>query len=82
AATGSAKAVPNQTVVRAARKEVARLERALEKLGDREEALHTAMAEAATDFARLRELQEELAANAAERERLEGEWLEAAETAG
>ena len=40
------------------------------------------MAEAATDFARLRELQEELATNAAERERLEGEWLEAAEQAG
>ena len=32
-----AKAVPNQAVVRAARKEVARLERALEKLGDRED---------------------------------------------
>ena len=76
------KAVPNQAVVRAARKEVARLERALEKLGEREETLHEAMAEAATDHVRLRELQAELAHNAAERERLESEWLEAAEQAG
>jgi ATP-binding cassette subfamily F protein uup len=78
----AAKAVPNQAVVRAARKEVARLERALEKLGEREETLHAAMADAATDFVRLRELQAELSTNAAERERLEGEWLEAAEQAG
>jgi ATP-binding cassette subfamily F protein uup len=76
------KAVPNQAVLRAARKEVARLERALEKLGEQEQSLHTAMAEAATDFARLRELQTKLATNASERERLEGEWLEAAEQAG
>ncbi len=68
--------------MRAARKEVARLERALEKLGEREEALHEAMAAAATDHVRLRELQAELAAVAAEREQLEAEWLEAAETAG
>jgi len=76
------KAVPNQAVVRAARKEVARLERALEKLGEREETLHEAMAEAATDHVRLRELQTELAENAASREQLESEWLEAAEQAG
>jgi ATP-binding cassette subfamily F protein uup len=76
------KAVPNQAVLRAARKEVARLERALEKLGEQEQSLHAAMAEAATDFARLRELQTKLANNASERERLEGEWLEAAEQAG
>ena len=55
--------------MRAARKEVARLERALEKLGEREEALHESMAAAATDHVRLRELQAELAANAAEQER-------------
>jgi len=68
--------------VRAARKDLARLERALEKLGEREEALHEAMAEAATDHVRLRELQTELAENAASREQLESEWLEAAEQAG
>ena len=68
--------------MRAARKEVARLERALEKLGEREEALHAEMAAAATDHVRLRELQQALSENAAERERLETEWLEAAEAAG
>jgi ATP-binding cassette subfamily F protein uup len=78
----ASRAVPNQAVVRAARKEVARLERALEKLGEREEQLHEAMAEAATDHVRLRDLQGELASVAAEREQLESEWLEAAETAG
>ena len=51
------KAPPAGAVVRATRKEVARLERALERLGAREAALHAAMAESATDFARLGELQ-------------------------
>ena len=37
------------------------------------------MAASATDHARLRELQAELAAQAAERERLEAAWLETAE---
>jgi ATP-binding cassette subfamily F protein uup len=78
----AAKAVPNQAVVRAARKEVARLERALEKLKERETALHEEMAGAATDHVRLRVLQAALAENAAEQENLELEWLEAAEQAG
>ena len=68
--------------MRAARKEVARLERAIEKLSEREAALHAEMAAAATDHVRLRELQQALSENAAERERLEAEWLEAAEAAG
>jgi ATP-binding cassette subfamily F protein uup len=37
------------------------------------------MAANATDHARLRELQDELAAQAAERERLEAAWLQTAE---
>jgi ATP-binding cassette subfamily F protein uup len=74
--------VPNQAVIRAARKEAARLERALEKLADREAALHEAMASAATDHVRLSELQAELAQLEAEREELEAQWLEAAELAG
>ena len=41
---------------RTARKEVARMERALERLGEREAALHEAMAANATDHERLREL--------------------------
>ena len=72
---------PAGAVLRAARKEVARLERALEKLAAREQALHADMAASATDHARLRELQAELDAVAAEREDAEAAWLEAAETA-
>ncbi|MBE2319724.1 ABC-F family ATP-binding cassette domain-containing protein [Solirubrobacter sp. CPCC 204708] len=78
-AAKEARSTPNQAVVRAARKEAARLERALEKTGTREEELHAAMAAAATDFARLRELQDELATVQSEREELEAAWLEAAE---
>jgi ABC transport system ATP-binding/permease protein len=64
---------------RAARKEIQRLERVLDRLGDRETQLHAAMAASATDHERLRELQAELEAHVTERERLEGVWLDAAE---
>src|SRR4051812_27851575 len=40
AASRETRSTPNQSVVRAARKEAARLERALEKAGEREEELH------------------------------------------
>jgi ATP-binding cassette subfamily F protein uup len=70
---------PAGAVQRAARKDVARLERALERLGERERALQGDMAASATDHVRLRELQAGLEAARAERERLEAEWLEAAE---
>ena len=72
---------PAGAVLRAARKEAARLERALEKLTTREQQLHADMAEAATDHERLRALQAELDAVAAEREDAEAAWLAAAETA-
>ncbi|HEY8583553.1 MAG TPA: ATP-binding cassette domain-containing protein, partial [Capillimicrobium sp.] len=71
---------PSGGALKAARKEVGRIERALEKLGDREAALHEEMAAAATDHARLRALNEQLAAVAAERDELEAAWLEHAET--
>jgi ATP-binding cassette subfamily F protein uup len=64
---------------RAARKEVQRLERALDRLGEREAALHEAMAASASDHGRLRELQAELEALVAERETAEAAWLDAAE---
>jgi ATP-binding cassette subfamily F protein uup len=70
-------APPSGAVQRAARKEVQRLERALEKLETREAELHADMAASATDHARLRELNAELAGLAAEREQLESAWLEA-----
>jgi ATP-binding cassette subfamily F protein uup len=75
----AAKTPPAQAVARAARKEIARLERALEKLEAREASLHDEMAAAATDHVRLGELQAELQAAISERERLESAWLETSE---
>jgi ATP-binding cassette subfamily F protein uup len=79
AAAAPAKAPPSGAVVRAARKEVARLERALDKLTTRETQLHEDMAASATDHTKLRELQSELSALLAEREALESAWLETSE---
>ena len=56
----------------------ARLERALEQLGDREARLHEAMAAQATEHVRLGELNAELSALAGERDELEAAWLETA----
>jgi ATP-binding cassette subfamily F protein uup len=64
---------------RVARKELQRLERAIDRLGGRETELHEAMAASATDHERLRELQAELEAQIAERERAEAAWLQVAE---
>ena len=61
-------AAPAGAVRRAAQKEVQRVERALERLGEREAALHEEMAASATDHVRLRELQAALEAAGAERE--------------
>jgi ATP-binding cassette subfamily F protein uup len=72
-------AAPAGAVLRAARKEVARLERAIDKLAAREAILADQMAAAATDHVRLRELQAELQATVAEREALEAEWMQTAE---
>jgi ATP-binding cassette subfamily F protein uup len=63
---------------RAARKEVQRLERAIETLAGRERALAAEMAVNATDHARLGGLQAELDAVADQRDRLETTWLETA----
>ena len=65
--------------IHAARKEVRRLERAMEKLDAREAALHGEMATAATDHERLRALQAELEELAGERELVEAAWLEMSE---
>jgi ABC transport system ATP-binding/permease protein len=66
---------------RAARKELARLERQISKLTAREQKLHARMAEKATDHTAVQSLDAELRAVTAERETLEDEWLHAAETA-
>jgi ATP-binding cassette subfamily F protein uup len=67
-------------VARDTRKEIMRLERQIEKLTAREAELLAEMAAHATDFGRLRALQEELEGAAAERERLEDAWLELSES--
>ena len=79
AAATAAAPPPSGAVLRAARKELARLERALEKSSAREAQLHDEMAAAATDHGRLGELDAELRALLAEREELEAAWLERSE---
>jgi len=67
--------------LRAARKDAQRLERRMETLARREKELHAALAEAATEPARLLALDAQLRGVVAEREQVEGAWLEAAEQA-
>jgi ATP-binding cassette subfamily F protein uup len=64
---------------RATKREVSRIERELERIHARDHEVQAAMAAAATDPGPLRELAEELGTLAAERDRLEGEWLELSE---
>ncbi|MFJ9913827.1 ABC-F family ATP-binding cassette domain-containing protein [Actinacidiphila glaucinigra] len=64
---------------RAAKKELQRVERQLDKIGEKESKLHHAIAENATDFEKVAELDLELRSLAAEREELEMRWLELAE---
>jgi ATPase subunit of ABC transporter with duplicated ATPase domains len=67
---------------RAARKEMTRIERQIEKLAARETALHEEMAHAASDHQVVLALDEQLRAVLSEKEQAEERWLEAAETAG
>jgi ATPase subunit of ABC transporter with duplicated ATPase domains len=68
--------------VRTARKEMGRLERQLAKLESREQALHAAMAENATDHEAVQRLDTELRNLVDQRAALEEDWLSAAELAG
>ncbi len=70
---------PGGGALRDARKEVARLERAIDGLAGRETALHAEMAASATDHARLHELQSAIEALVSEREALEATWMASAE---
>ncbi|GAA2797366.1 ABC-F family ATP-binding cassette domain-containing protein [Crossiella cryophila] len=72
---------PSAADTRAARKELARLERQFEKLSKRETQLHAALAEAATDPSRLLELDAELRTVLAEKADVEEQWLLAADDA-
>ncbi|MDQ7910962.1 ABC-F family ATP-binding cassette domain-containing protein [Phytohabitans sp. ZYX-F-186] len=66
---------PSAGDVRAARKELARLERAVAKLEQREATLHDEMARHATDYAKIAELDAQLKAVQAERAEAEEAWL-------
>ena len=83
-APGSASEVEGRTPAEArdARKTMARVEKQLARLAEREERLHAAMLAAATDHARVLGLNRELREIVDEREALELQWLEAAELAG
>ena len=67
---------------RAARKELARIERQLDKLAAREASLHEQLAMHATDYERVTSLDDALREAGAEREALEERWLLLAEQAG
>jgi ATPase subunit of ABC transporter with duplicated ATPase domains len=73
---------PSGADMRAARKEMSRLERQLDKLAQTEQRLHEQMSARATDHEAVAALDAELRAVHADRERLEEEWLAAAEIAG
>ncbi|MBD5786549.1 ABC-F family ATP-binding cassette domain-containing protein [Cellulosimicrobium terreum] len=73
---------PSAAEVRAAKKEINRIERRLSKIAEIEARLHDRMAAQATDYEAVAGLDAELRALAVEKDELEGAWLEAAETAG
>jgi ABC transport system ATP-binding/permease protein len=75
----SAPATPG-AVIRAARKEIRRVQGALDKLDRRETSLREQMQLSSSDHVRLSELHVELDALDADRERLETAWLEISET--
>ncbi|MGY0058998.1 ABC-F family ATP-binding cassette domain-containing protein [Streptomyces sp. LZ34] len=66
---------------RAAKKELQKIERRLDRIGEQEAELHERIAEHATDFAKVAELDARLRELTAEREELETRWLELAEDA-
>ncbi|GAA4536173.1 ABC-F family ATP-binding cassette domain-containing protein [Amycolatopsis samaneae] len=80
AAAEKAAAKRSAAEVRAAQKELGRLERKLDQLHAKEEKLHAALLEAATDPAKLIELNTELKAVQAEVADVEARWLETSET--
>ena len=82
AATATPEAVANPAQVREARKVMARVEKQLTRLTEREDRLHHDMVEKSTDPTALADLTARLREVVEEREELELEWLEAAEVVG
>jgi ATP-binding cassette subfamily F protein uup len=77
-ASGGGKAVSPATAERAARKELQRLERQIERASVRETALNSELAANATDYEKLTELGARLRVIQAEKAELEERWLEVA----
>ena len=73
--------VSDAATLRAAKKDLARIERQLAKIAAAEQKLHESIAAHATDYAKLTELDAELRALGDERAELEAAWFEAAERA-
>jgi ABC transport system ATP-binding/permease protein len=81
AGAGSGPVTPSEAArIRQARKELVRLERQIARLEERERQLHAALAEHATDYARVAELDAELRAVGRDREDAETAWLELSDT--
>ncbi|MBB1256599.1 ABC-F family ATP-binding cassette domain-containing protein [Streptomyces alkaliterrae] len=79
AAPAAAPAAKPAAVSRAAQKELQRIERQLDKISGRQSALHSEMAENATDFERVAKLDAELRELAEQQDELEARWMELAE---
>ena len=79
-AGAGAGAGPSAAQTRAARKDLARIDRRLAKIAQLVAGLHAQLAKQATDHLAVADLAAELRALAAEREQLEEQWLELAET--
>ncbi|HET7399792.1 MAG TPA: ABC-F family ATP-binding cassette domain-containing protein [Intrasporangium sp.] len=84
--SGGSGGIPGSTAgpaqIREARKSMARIEKQLTRLAEREERLHAEMVVQATDPVALADLTAKLQAVTAERDELEVQWLEAADVAG
>ncbi|MCX5381958.1 ABC-F family ATP-binding cassette domain-containing protein [Streptomyces sp. NBC_00083] len=82
-ASFAAKAAPAVSAqdARAAKKELQKVERQLNKISDRETSLHAQIADNATDFGKVAKLDAELRELIVERDELEMRWLELAEEA-
>ncbi|MEU3501320.1 ABC-F family ATP-binding cassette domain-containing protein [Streptomyces hundungensis] len=81
AAVAAAKAAPAVSAqdARAAKKELQKVERQLNKINERETSLHAQIADNATDFGKVAKLDAELRELIVERDELEMRWLELAE---
>ena len=80
--SGAANRASAATETRQAKKTLARVEQQLSKVDDRISRLHGQMADAASDYGKLADLQRDLDRLSAEKDDLELAWLEAAEQVG